>query len=90
MKYLNKFLKNINILPQSIISKKPDTVVIAGENAEIDSVIFVNFILELEMYLSNEIDCDLDLFHIIENKNFINLKIIDLDTLIIDEINKLE
>lgn len=90
MKYLNKFLKKQNILPQRLTLEKPDELVVAGVNAEIDSVTFVNFLLELEMYLSNEIDCDLDLFYIIENKNFISLKIFELDTLIIDEIDKLE
>jgi len=90
MRYLNKFLKKQSILPKNLILEKSDKLVIAGKNAEIDSVAFVNFILELEMHLSNEIDCDLDLFSIVENKKFISLKIFELDKLITDEIDKLE
>ena len=40
-----------NILPQRLTLEKPDELVVAGVNAEIDSVTFVNFLLELEMYL---------------------------------------
>lgn len=90
MRYLNKFLKKQSILPKYLILEKSDKLVIAGKNAEIDSVAFVNFILELEMHLSNEIDFDLDLFSIVENKKFISLKIFELDKLITDEIDKLE
>ena len=89
MNILDEFLQIQKIIPVSKLDIENKKTIILGSNSVIDSVDLVNFILELEMYINQKLHAEIDIYSMVENENFDEFKIIDLEELIFKKIKKL-